>query len=77
MVVQGGGHVVVAGTNGSDFLLQRFDLNGNVDSTFGSGGTALTSFGGTSDTAYSLALAASGQIVAAGQSGGELRLCPL
>ncbi len=64
LVIQGNNHVIVAGGNGSDFLLQRFDFNGNLDATFGSSGTVLSSFGGPSDTAYSLALTSSGQIVA-------------
>ncbi len=71
MVIQGNNHVIVAGGNGSDFLLQRFDFSGNLDATFGSSGTVLSSFGGNNDTAYSLALTASGQIVAGGSSNGN------
>lgn len=71
MVLQGSNHLIVAGGNGADFLLQRFDLNGNLDATFGSSGTELSSLGGSNDTAYSLALTASGQIVAGGASSGN------
>ncbi len=71
VVQQGADHLIVAGTDGTDFLLQRFDLNGNLDASFGSGGTTLTSFGGTGDSAFSVALTSSGQIVAGGASSGN------
>lgn len=59
---------VVAGTHNGDFALARFDFNGNLDPTFGNGGTTFTDFGGTTDIAYSVAVATDGTLVAAGSS---------
>ncbi|MEW5879761.1 MAG: hypothetical protein AB1761_04885 [Pseudomonadota bacterium] len=63
------GKIVVAGTsyNGTndDFALARYNADGSLDTTFGSGGKVVTAIGG-SDEAYALALAPGGKIVVAG-----------
>jgi uncharacterized delta-60 repeat protein len=65
VVVQPDRKIVVAGHVGLDFALVRFNENGSVDTTFGSGGKVLTNMGGT-DLVNALALAPSGWLYAAG-----------
>ena len=52
----------------SNFAVTRFDANGNLDATFGSGGKAVTGFGDGLDTAQALAIQRDGKIIAAGAS---------
>lgn len=73
-VVQPDGKLVVAGftsngTNGTnkDFALMRYNLNGSVDTTFGSCGKIVTHLGTTNDIAWGVALQADGMVVAAGE----------
>lgn len=64
MLVAGGAH------NGAnyDFALARYHADGNLDSTFGSQGLALTPFGTGHDFASSLAIQHDGRIVVAGRA---------
>jgi uncharacterized delta-60 repeat protein len=58
--------IVVAGvTPGLDFVLARYNTDGSIDTSFGSGGVVLTNVGAT-DFATSLAIQPDGKIVAAG-----------
>ena len=63
--------IVVGGGTGSfpfgasDFLIVRYNADGSLDGGFGSGGLVTTDFG-ASDTAFAIALAADGKVVAAG-----------
>ncbi len=68
-----GGKVVVAGsitdpdTFNNDFAVARFNANGKLDTSLGTGGEATASFGpDTSDTAVGVAVQADGKIVVAG-----------
>jgi uncharacterized delta-60 repeat protein len=79
LVVQPNGEIVAVGTTpaptgymgGSiDYIhneweLARYNVNGSLDTTFGSGGTVTTSIGG-SDRAYGSAMQSNGQIVVIG-----------
>lgn len=73
--IQSDGKIVVAGqsnlgaVNGNDFALARYNADGSLDSTFGSGGLVTTSLGGTDDIVWGLAVEPDGQIVAAGYTG--------
>jgi uncharacterized delta-60 repeat protein len=78
-LVQGDGKIVVAGNvyvnNSStrEFALARFNTDGSLDATFGSGGvvyTAITGALGDSAEALAVALQSNGDIVAGGASGG-------
>lgn len=63
------GQIVAAGStasSGSDFAVARYDRNGALDPTFGSGGTTTTDFGGGGDVAEAVAIEPGGKIVAAG-----------
>ncbi len=69
VMVQPDGKIVVAYSAGSPFNLARYNANGSLDTSFGGQGTGVvsTSTGKfTTDTAYSLALEPSGDIVVAG-----------
>jgi uncharacterized delta-60 repeat protein len=71
------GRIVVAGTldilENSDFLVARFDADGNLDADFGPGGPegsgfATTDFAGDADTASDLAVQGDGKIVVVGSA---------
>ncbi len=72
VVVQPDGKLLVAGgafplfTFAGDFKLARYNPNGSLDTTFGSGGIVTTRFAGQGSYAFSLALQADGKIIAAG-----------
>ncbi len=54
------GKIVAAGvtktSTGDDFALARYNPNGTLDTTFGSGGKVTTDFAGRDDTAFAVAL---------------------
>jgi uncharacterized delta-60 repeat protein len=69
MVLQPDGKIVVAGTtggNGTDFALARYNTNGSLDPSFGTGGWTSTDFNGLFDGVRGIALQTDGKIVAAG-----------
>jgi len=70
LAVQADGKLVAAGIAGNptDFALFRYNPNGSLDSTFGTGGTVITDFGGSSDQANALVVRRDGKLVAAGQT---------
>lgn len=72
VAIDGSGRIVVAGSVWTgytyDFALVRYDASGNLDPTFGSGGTVTTPVGASDDVLLSLAIDGSGRIVVAGQS---------
>lgn len=63
VAMQGGNHFVVVGTHNGDFSLARFDLNGNLDPTFGDRGVTFTDFGASTDVAYAVAVTTSSIVV--------------
>jgi uncharacterized delta-60 repeat protein len=70
--LQADGRIVAAGFsyNGSndDFAVVRYNTNGTLDSTFGSGGKVTTPIGTARDDANALAIQPDGKIVLAGAS---------
>ena len=70
VALQPDGRIVVAGyrTTGSDsdFALARYNVDGTLDPTFGTGGMRVTSFGLSTDGAMGVAVDAEGRILAAG-----------
>ena len=71
MVLQPDGRIVVVGYSSrgpSDFALARYNPDGSLDTSFGSGGRVTTEFGGF-DLGYAVALQPDGRIVVAGSSG--------
>jgi uncharacterized delta-60 repeat protein len=69
VVLQPDGKIVVAGSTVvnlfANFALARFNANGTLDASFGTGGIVTTGFG-VSAEAFSVAVQADGKIVAAG-----------
>ncbi len=78
VVIQPDGKIVVAGdacdSSGANcrFALARYNTNGAPDASFGNGGKLTTSFGGTDEHGYALALETLGKIVVAGISTGTV-----
>jgi uncharacterized delta-60 repeat protein len=68
VALQADGKIVAAGMAGSDFAVARYNTNGTLDTTFGSGGKVITDFGGPSDIALGVAVRLDGKIVAAGRT---------
>jgi uncharacterized delta-60 repeat protein len=73
IAVQPDGKVVAAGIAGNsphddDFALARYNGDGTLDSTFGTGGRVTTDFFGNSDEIFGIALLPQGQILVAGSA---------
>ncbi|HEX6647906.1 MAG TPA: delta-60 repeat domain-containing protein, partial [Pyrinomonadaceae bacterium] len=61
-----GGYAVVPINQFANFALVRYNSDGSLDLSFGTGGKVLTNFGNISAQAYSMALQPDGKIVLAG-----------
>ncbi|MBZ0207858.1 MAG: T9SS type A sorting domain-containing protein [Flavobacteriales bacterium] len=70
VVIQPDGMIVVAGfasiSSGKDFVLARYDTNGNLDSGFGVEGKVIIDFAAWHDYGYSVLIDVAGKIVVAG-----------
>lgn len=70
VALQSDGKILVAGTSvfdgNSDFALARYNADGSLDSSFGSGGIVHHDLGTTSDTAGAVSVLPDGKIVVAG-----------
>lgn len=71
MALQSDGKIVVAGrhksaSKGEEFALVRYNANGSLDGTFGSGGKVVTTFGTKDDGIMGIAFQSDGKIVAGG-----------
>ncbi len=86
--LQSDGKIVVAGNAQSadgtlsEFAVARFNANGTLDSTFGTGGKVTTNFvgvqaGGVSNPATSVLIQSDGKILVAGSASQCARRCPL
>jgi uncharacterized delta-60 repeat protein len=62
------GKLVAAGEAGGDFALARYNADGTLDASFGSGGVVTTDFAGSTDRVEGLAVQPDGKLVAAGQA---------
>jgi uncharacterized delta-60 repeat protein len=78
MAIRPDGKILVAGLTDTgvdfDFALARYNSNGSLDETFGTGGKVTTDFFNSSDICYSIALQPDGKIVAAGVMSGNFAL---
>ncbi|MEH2403919.1 DUF4347 domain-containing protein, partial [Nostoc sp.] len=75
LAIQADGKIIVAGTDGSDFALARYNSDGSLDTTFSSDGKVTTSFGLlTTDIGHSVAIQADGKIIVAGTDGNDFAL---
>ncbi len=69
IAIQNDGKIIIAGqaSNGNlDFGIVRYNTNGTLDTTFGTGGRATVDFGSSSDQAYAVAVQSDGRIVITG-----------
>jgi len=70
VAIQPDGKILVAGCsfvgNFCKFMIARYDAEGNLDVSFGSSGSTITSIGSGEDGAYGMALQSDGKIVVAG-----------
>ena len=73
VVLQSDGKIIVAGASDSDFAVVRYNANGSLDTSFGSGGKVTTPIGSSSDDANSVVLQSDGKIIVAGFSNGATR----
>jgi uncharacterized delta-60 repeat protein len=73
VAIQGDGKIVAAGVNAignGDFALARYNADGTLDGTFGTGGRVSTGFLGDRDSATAVAIQGDGKIVAVGSANG-------
>ena len=70
VTIQKDGKIVVAGFASGDFAVARYNTDGSLDVSFGTGGKVTTDFGGT-DRGNAVALQKDGKIVVAGRSNAE------
>lgn len=70
VAVQSDGKIVVGGTAGvvGDFALSRYNNDGSLDATFGTGGKVTTDFGLGSSAGFGLAIQPDGKIVMVGNA---------
>ena len=78
VALQPDGKIIAAGTlfvdfmpgeqSNTDFALARYNSDGSLDTTFGSGGTVATDFFGNEDDAFSVLIQPDGKIVAVGSA---------
>ncbi len=71
------GMLVVAGGAAGNFAFARFDANGAIDASFGTGGKVLFDFGSDADIPGAVSVQADGKIVAAGSSGTKVAVLRL
>lgn len=69
VVLQPDDKILVVGGSNDDFTLVRYNSDGSLDNSFGTGGIVSTDFFGSPDTAYDLAIQSDGKILAAGYEG--------
>jgi uncharacterized delta-60 repeat protein len=68
VVLTNAGEIVAVGDNGTDYVLARYNADGSLDSTFGTGGKVITAF--TSNTyEETIAQQPDGKLVVAGETG--------
>jgi uncharacterized delta-60 repeat protein len=75
VALQSDGKLIALGNENSTyspFVLLRFNANGSLDTTFGSGGTVRTSFGGATAEGLALAFQADGKLLAAGLTSSDI-----
>lgn len=75
VAIQSDGRIVVAGVTstpatGTDFVVARYNSDGNLDPSFNVTGYIVTDFGvGANDEAFAMAIQSTGKIVVVGQTG--------
>lgn len=73
VTVQPDGKIIAGGSSAAGFTLVRYKANGFIDKSFGDNGKAIADFGNDA-TVNSIALKASGKIIAAGTTGKDFAI---
>lgn len=68
VAIQADGKIVIAGHDTMDFLVARYNANGTLDASFGTGGVVKTDFYGWRDFGQDLVIQPDGKIVVVGGS---------
>ncbi|HUR54053.1 MAG TPA: FG-GAP-like repeat-containing protein, partial [Gemmataceae bacterium] len=68
VAVQTDGKVVAVASQSNDFVVVRYNADGSLDNTFGTGGIKTIDFAGTDDQAFDVAVQADGKIVVVGST---------
>jgi uncharacterized delta-60 repeat protein len=71
VALQADGRILLAGTANLDFELARYNTDGSLDQSFGTGGKVQTDFAGGFDSAAAVALQSDGKVVLAGSATGN------
>ncbi|ULA64539.1 MAG: hypothetical protein LZF86_140065 [Nitrospira sp.] len=74
LVVLSDGKLLVSGFAGADMTLARYHSDGTLDSSFGTGGTVVTSLTSGNDVGNMVAVQADGKILVAGTAGSNAAL---
>jgi uncharacterized delta-60 repeat protein len=74
IVLAGGIYYLNSNDKPADFALARYNADGTLDTTFGSGGLATTDFNNGNDGIEALVIQPNGKIVAAGRSNADFAL---
>lgn len=69
VAIQPDNKIVVAGTSNLNAIVARYDINGLLDSTFGTGGILITDFGTNQNEAYGITIQNDEKILVVGVSG--------
>ena len=83
LAIQPDGKILAAGWSNSDnvtfndFTVVRYNTDGSLDASYGSGGKVITDLSGSIDYAYTIALDSSGRAVVAGDANGLIGLIRL
>jgi uncharacterized delta-60 repeat protein len=77
LVIQPDGKIIIAGDTDvsrlPDFALVRYNSDGSLDPSFGSGGKVVTDWFGDTDIALAVALDSKGRVIAAGYTGQSIQ----
>lgn len=68
VAIQPNGKIVVAGVTNNDFAVARYNSDGSLDTSFGTGGIVTIDFAGHDDRATSVVIQPDGMIIVAGVS---------
>src|SRR5262249_54933170 len=71
VAVQADGKVIAVGTDGSDFVVARYNTDGSLDTSFDADGVRTLDVGGAADKATAVAVQSDGKIVVVGSDGAD------
>jgi uncharacterized delta-60 repeat protein len=72
--IQSDEKILAAGLVGADFALARYNADGTLDTTFGSGGLVTTDFDNNDEFAQALGIQSDGKIILGGTSNADFAL---